>query len=433
MSDIRVEKRTRGNGNVVYQYRFEIASIDGQRKWVSKSGFKTKAEAKQAGKDAQNQYENYGRVVEKDQISYSDFLDYWIENDCKVDLKPNTVEGYKKRIDSYIKPRLGNYRLRSITREILQAFIIDMFDAGFSYNSLTSIKGLLTKSLNFAVDHRYIAYSPALRLKIPKHRIPKTPTRQAPHSFIKTEIMQKIFERFPEGSSCFIPLKLGYECGMRLGEVFGLCWEDIDFENKVIYVNRQVQWLPDTERESLDKVKNNGSAECGNGYWYFSEPKYKSYRMIEISDELTELLVKERAKQLRAKDYYAVFYTNYDVEKPLTFHGREPDFPVSVNKISKDNDGYPIHLVCVRENGTFISPRTMQHVSKVIKKEISKDFDFHSLRHTHASMLAELGVEPKYIQARLGHSDMKVTLDVYVHTTDTMRSRGRKVINEIFM
>ncbi|MDE7078764.1 MAG: tyrosine-type recombinase/integrase [Clostridia bacterium] len=136
---------------------------------------------------------------------------------------------------------------------------------------------------------------------------------------------------------------------------------------------------------------------------------------------------------MRAKDYYAVFYTNYDVEKPLTFNCREPDFPISVNKISKDNDGYPIHLVCVRENGTFISPRTMQHVSKVIKKEISKDFDFHSLRHTHASMLAELGVEPKYIQARLGHSDMKVTLDVYVHTTDTMRSRGRKVINEIFM
>ncbi len=58
---------------------FEIASIDGQRKWVSKSGFKTKSEAKQAGKKAQNQYENYGRVVEKDEISYSDFLDYWLE------------------------------------------------------------------------------------------------------------------------------------------------------------------------------------------------------------------------------------------------------------------------------------------------------------------------------------------------------------------
>ncbi|MBD5086440.1 MAG: site-specific integrase [Clostridiales bacterium] len=433
MSEIRVEKRVRSNGSASYQYRFEIASIDGQRKWVSKSGFKTKAEAKQAGKEAQNQYENYGRVVEKDEISYSDFLDYWLENDCEVDLKPSTIEGYRKRIDAYIRPKLGAYRLRSITKEILQAFLIDMYDAGFAYNSLTSLKGLLTKSLNFAVDRHYIAYSPALRLKIPKHKIPKIPTRQAPHSFIKPEIMQKVFERFPESSPSYIPLKLGYECGMRLGEVFGLCWEDVDFENKVIYVNRQVQWLPDTERQTLDKVKSNGTAECGNGYWYFSEPKYKSYRMIEISDELTELLIKERAKQLRAKEYYASFYTNYDVDKPLTFDGQEPESPVSVNRINKDNGGFPIHLVCIRENGTFISPRTMQHVSRIVKKEISNEFDFHSLRHTHASMLAELGVDPKYIQARLGHSDMKVTLGVYVHATDTMRSRGRKVINEIYM
>ena len=131
-----------------------------------------------------------------------------------------------------------------------------------------------------------------------------------------------------------------------------MCWEDADFENKVIYVNRQVQWLPDTERQTLDKVKTNGTSECGDGYWYFSEPKYKSYRMIEISDKLTELLIKERAKQLRAKEYYALFYTNYDVDKPLTFDGKEPEFPVSVNRINKDNGGSPIHLVCVRENGT---------------------------------------------------------------------------------
>ncbi len=113
--------------------------------------------------------------------------------------------------------------------------------------------------------------------------------------------MQEVFERFPESSPSYIPLKLGYECGMRLGEIFGLCWEDADFENKVIYVNRQVQWLPDTERQTLDKVKTNGTSECGDGYWYFSEPKYKSYRMIEISDKLTELLIKEKGKTVKSK------------------------------------------------------------------------------------------------------------------------------------
>ncbi len=74
----------------------------------------------------------------------------------------------------------------------------------------------------------------------------------------------------------------------------------------------------------------------------------------------------------------------------------------------------------------------MQNTSIIIKK-IFKEFDSYSLRHTHASMLAEIGVEQKYIQPRLGHSDIKITIEVYEHTTDTMRSRGRKAINTLFI
>lgn len=433
MAEIKIRKRERTNGSVVYEYRFEIASIDGQRKWISKSGYKTKGEARQAGREAQNQYENFGRVVEKDKISYADFLDYWLENDCKIDLKPNTVSGYKSTIKNQIKPKLGKYKLKSISREILQAFIIDLYDAGFSYNSLTSIKGILTKSFNYAVDHHYIAYSPATRLKTPKNRIPKVPTRTAPHIYIKKEVMDKIFERFPERHPSHIPLKLGYECGLRLGEVFGLCWEDIDFKNKLLYVNRQVQWMQDEKRDNIDKLSKNGTAASGDGYWYFAEPKYKSYRVIEISDELTNLLFREKLRQLRAKEFYGNFYTNYSSENPLTFECQKPDYPVAVNKIGNNEDDFPIYLVCIRENGTFISPRTMQHVMRSVKKDICKDFDFHSLRHTHASMLAETGISQKYIQTRLGHSDVKITIDVYEHTTDIMRERGRKAINDLYM
>ena len=86
MTELKIRPRERSNGKIVYEYRFEVASVDGKRKWVTKGGFHTKGEAKQAGREAQNQYENFGRVVEKDKISFSDFLDYWIENDCKIDL-----------------------------------------------------------------------------------------------------------------------------------------------------------------------------------------------------------------------------------------------------------------------------------------------------------------------------------------------------------
>ncbi len=66
------------------------------------------------------------------------------------------------------------------------------------------------------------------------------------------------------------------------------------------------------------------------------------------------------------------------------------------------------------------------------KKEITKQFDFHSLRKTHASMLNELGIDQKYIQTRLGHSDIDITVKVYESVTDLMRIRGRNALNNMF-
>lgn len=76
MTNLCIRKRFTNNGTV-YEYRFEIASVNGKRKWKTKSGFKTVTEARVAGKEAMKQYENYGHVV-NDQISVSDFLDIWL-------------------------------------------------------------------------------------------------------------------------------------------------------------------------------------------------------------------------------------------------------------------------------------------------------------------------------------------------------------------
>jgi len=74
----------------------------------------------------------------------------------------------------------------------------------------------------------------------------------------------------------------------------------------------------------------------------------------------------------------------------------------------------------------------MQHATKIIKKNICEEFDYHSLRHTHASILAESGAAQKYIQSRLGHANLRTTFDVYEHITDDMRRHGRKIINGVF-
>lgn len=196
MIDLCIKKRFTTKG-AVFEYRFEIASVDGKRKWKTKSGFKTVTVARKAGKAAMMQYENYGHVV-KDQISVADFLDVWFEKDCMVDLKVTTLTHYKNTVDNLLKPKLGAYRLKSLTREVLQAFLVEMYDKGYSINSLISLKALLTKSINYAVDNHYIVCSSAVRLKVPKNRIPQIPTRSAPHHYIKSDVMEKIFERFPE-------------------------------------------------------------------------------------------------------------------------------------------------------------------------------------------------------------------------------------------
>ena len=96
----------------------------------------------------------------------------------------------------------------------------------------------------------------------------------------------------------------------------------------------------------------------------------------------------------------------------------------------------------VRENGTYISPRTMQHVGRVIhgkaeKKRnndnlvISENWDFHSMRHTHATMLLEAGIPLAAIQERLGHTNIDMTEHYTAHVTDTMRKNLADTINKL--
>ena len=309
MSEVIVRERYLKNGKKVYEYCFELAHEGGKRRRRTKFGFATKREARAAGRQALYEYENVGEVVVDNNISYSDFLDFWIENDCKNTCKEQTIKGYEKKIKLYIKPELGAYRIKSINKDNLQAFITDLYNDGFSVNTVTSIKGLLTKSFNFAVDRNYIPASPAVNLVIPKNKQPDRPTRFKQHIFLEKDQVDKIFERFPKGTSSFIPLKIAYHTGMRPGEVFGLIWDDIDFVNKTITVNRQIQWYAGKRTEE-EKKRTNGTSES-NGYWYFCEPKYKSYRTIDIDDTLLDILKEEYEKQQRACEYYDEYYSHY--------------------------------------------------------------------------------------------------------------------------
>jgi integrase len=435
MSEIQIKQKKNKKG-IVYQYCFEIAPVDGKRQWATKSGFKTEYEAMAAGVKAKEDYENIGLLTKSYELSFADLLDEYIEKGAASTCKQSTIDGYKKKARLYIKPYLGKYRVKSIVKQNVKDFLVDMYDKGFSFNTISVCKGIVTACFDYAVDNHYINASPAYRIKMPSKggRPPKEETRLAPHIYVKKEQMEQIFERFPEGSPNYLALMLGYHCGLRLGETFGLTWNDIDFENKTIEINRQVQWRPDKTRTRRNKMKSNGSNEAGNGYWYFSEPKYGSYRIIDIDDEIIELLKKEKAKQEKAEAYYEDLYQRYYVDIAMKQGGVKPLTMQLEAQISNDGE-FEVKFINRRENGSYITPRTLQHTSSVIHHKIGiKDWDYHSLRHTHSTMLSENGAPLVYIQKRLGHKNIDVTTQVYTnHLTDKLKEQGNDVMKNLFV
>ena len=123
---------------------------------------------------------------------------------------------------------------------------------------------------------------------------------------------------------------------------------------------------------------------------------------------------------------------------------KTPEQPVlrpSARDLSADDDGYlntkkrgvPVHMVNTRLDGTYVQERTMTHSTRVVKNELDYEkFDFHSLRHTHATELSEAGVNIKEIQRRLGHSTMDVTSKRYLHATKAMEDESIEKMNRMF-
>lgn len=392
MASVNVRKR-----GTKWQYQFEAAVVAGKRKQITKSGFRTKKEALEAGAKALAEYNDCGLTFTPSEVSFNDYLDYWIKEYAVINLKSTTVANYEKKIRLYIKPELGVYKLKTLTPAILQSFINKKFNEGFSRNTLLVLKGILSGCLNYAVEPlKFIKYNPMSSVKLPlKRAVPDTPTRKKEKHILTDEEVKRIFERFPYGHSCYLPLQLAYRCGLRLGEAFALTWEDINFDDRTMNITKQVQYE--------------------NKFWYLTDTKYKSDRIIDIDNIMLDILKKYKQQQRKDKIYYGEHYTIIRIN----------------DKKQITNNGDEIHFINIRENGTYIQPRVMQHCFRIIHHKLGyKDLDYHSLRHTHATMLLSAGVNVKAVQERLGHKKIDMTLDVYAHATDEMRRQALEVLNK---
>lgn len=400
-------KRREGKRGVTFQASFETAPVSGKRTRKTVGTFKTKREALEVGTRVLNEYLT-GNDLKKNNMSFADFVNNcWFENYVKVNTLETTQEKYRKAIKKWLVPEIGSKPLNKVSISDLQGIINKAIDEGkTSINSIMNLKAIITAIFKYAVENKYISISnnPALGLKIPNQRVLKEKNLNSHKNvFLSRDKIDLIFERFTIDSSVYFPLLFAYRFGLRKGEAYGVCWSDIDFENKTLSVKRQMQYSNTRKR------------------WYLKLPKYDSVRKLAIDNDTLEILKKGYEKYIsnqKQKNYIHIFVNDNGV----------------INRTSIKNEGEKeIDLISVRDDGSLVTTNTSLHTTKVIKEELGiTDFTFHSLRHTHCTELFEHEADIKFVQKRMGHKNIQETLNTYAHWTKKQEDVYSAVLDTMF-
>lgn len=397
MASIQIKKR----GNK-YQYAIEVAPVNGKRKWITKSGFKTKAEAQEAGSIAQTEYINAGVPFKECKISYSNYLDYWLENYCKVNLKFNTIQKYTILIEKYIKPRLGMYRLSSITSVSLNKFITDLveeytFSRAYFKSILKVVKGSFRDACNL---YGFLKYNPALTLRLPRI----DDDREDPKHLYTQDEIDAILNRFIYDDTFTCAFLTSCFTGMRTGEVFALSWDDIDLENGIIYVRHNVYDKPKDEK----------------GRWFIGKPKTTSgKRIVFISETLQIALTNYKKRQMYLRELYGSKYTYYHLEEVKNEYGKVVEYRIVENT---DQNEEIYNLVFTKDDGRYVGTDLTRYPFKVIHNELGiKKCRFYDLRGSYATKILNNGVEIRDVADLLGHKNVETTENYYISSTSDSR------------
>lgn len=403
-----VNVRKRGN---TYQYYFEAASVNGKRKQISKSGFRTKTEALEEGNIAYNEYSTTGLNFKEKNISYSDYLDYWIENYCKINLKYNTIQAYKTIIEKYLKPGIGMYRLSSLTSVKLHSFITELcskynFSRAYFSNILKVIKGSFREACNV---YGFVRYNPAMTLRLPKMEEKK---KNIKHVYAQEEI-DKILTRFKDNDTFTCAFLTSCYTGMRTGEVCALTWNDIDLKNGIIHIQHNV----------YDKKKDE------KGKWYLGSTKTTTGdRKIHISNTLLNALKNYKRKQSYLKRLYGQNYHYYHLEDVKNNYGKVVEHRIVENEESIITLN-TLNLVFTRENGIYSGTDITRYPYKIIHKELGiEKCRFYDLRGSYATRILKNGVEIRDVADILGHKNIETTENYYISSSN----ESRKEANDIF-
>lgn len=415
---------TRKRGST-WSYYFELGKIDGKRKRKEKGGFRTKKEAEAALAKAVNEYNSAGAVFEPTEITVADYLNQWFDLYCKPNLKYNTQVGYLRIIQGHLITKFGTYRLKAIKPALLQEYAIELKMNGHSKSSMNGILSVFSAALNYAVEPlHYIPSNPMQYVKLPK--VEKSKKERI---ILTLEDWKRIINRFSEGSRFHMPLLIGFYTGLRISEAFALTWDDIDFDNRTLTVNKQI--VKRNFGADVRKVVEQKGKKEQRSSWYFTTPKTSgSNRTIKFGETLYKALKAEKLRQAKNEVAYGEYYTIHVLKTEKDEKGNDIQRIIPIEK-SIQSALQRVRMVCVAENGQYTSTDSFKFCSRVIHKELLLAFDYHSLRHTHATLLIEGGADIKDVQVRLGHTNIETTLQTYVHDTEKMMGHSVDLFEQI--
>ncbi|SFL43868.1 tyrosine-type recombinase/integrase [Pelosinus propionicus] len=394
------KKRDRWEGQFSY-----LDSATGKTKRKLITG-RTQKQVSVKGKKFLQDIEN-GLLPDADKITIWQWLDCWLIDYIKPNVRTKSFEKYESCLNNYIRPTIGHIGITKIKAPDIQRVFNDMLASGGKAKT-----GLSTSTVRATRRYLSMAFSKAVQVGIlAKNVVQVTDAPRLVKEEIRplteeqaTILLQTAKEgeyfywgvkqrrKSSEGNEyhkamAYMVVSLALSTGMRLGEVFGLKWKDIDFPNNTLNVQRAL-------------VSSNTKGMI------FEDPKTKgSKRRILVTVSTKEALERYQKEQKWFADFLG---DKFDNEEKLLF----------TNLWGKPVD---------------TSNFTTRYFKKMLMQaELDKEFSFHDLRHTHATLLLRQGINIKVISERLGHSTVAMTLDTYSHLMPDMQETAVKALEGMF-
>ncbi len=377
---IRERKDGRFEVRVTAGYDFET----GNSKRIS---YYTKTKAEAVKKLHEEEYKiHFKEYVDPTSTKLIDWLRLWLETYMRNTLKQSTYVSYKGYIENHLAPAFPTLKLKDLTTKLLQDFYnYKLTEEGLSPKTITNLHRCLHKAMNQAVLEHHIDFNPCDAVSLPRNEKPQI------EILTREEQQRLIYTSYNFRYGIFIRLTLA--TGVRLGELLGLRWEDVDFTKSMLSIRRTLNRLP--------KVDYNGTGNSTEVI--IQEPKTKnSIRSIPVIKAIITEIQQWRNVQLA------------DAR--------------TAGDIYNDSGFIVTNLL-----GGYIEPRTFKdYYDEILKAAGLGHYTFHALRHTFATRAMEQGMDAKTLSTLLGHYSVSFTLDTYTHVLDSQKHEEMSLMEELF-